>query len=76
VLVVFGTTDLQGSENERSKLASSVGAKPVLITGMNHELRIAPLDRAANNAASEDALRPLADGLIDQLVSFLTNALR
>jgi alpha-beta hydrolase superfamily lysophospholipase len=76
VLVVIGTTDLMGSVKDRSKLSEAVGAKPVLITGMNHELKTAPLDRAANDAASEDPKRPLADGLLDQLIPFLTNALR
>ncbi|PYP88665.1 MAG: alpha/beta hydrolase [Blastocatellia bacterium AA13] len=76
VLVVVGTTDLTGDEQDRSKLAEAIGAKPVVITGMNHELKNAPLDRAANDAASEDPKRPLAPGLLDQLISFLTNALR
>lgn len=76
VLVVIGTTDLMGSERDRSKLADAVGAKPVVITGMNHELKTAPLDRAANDSASEDPRRPLAAGLLDQLTSFLMNSLR
>lgn len=76
VQVVIGTTDLMGTEEDRSKLAEAVGAKPVVITGMNHELKTAPLDRAANDAASEDPKRPLAAGLLDQLIPFLTNALR
>ena len=76
VLVVLGTTDLQGSVKDRSNLAAAVGAQPVLIAGMNHDLKSAPLDRAANDAASEDPRRPLAPGLLDQLIPFLTNALR
>jgi alpha-beta hydrolase superfamily lysophospholipase len=76
VLVVIGTTDLMGTEKDRTKLADAVGVKPVVITGMNHELKTAPLDRAANDAASEDPKRPLAAGLMDQLISFLTNSLK
>lgn len=83
VLIIAGSglTDRDGNSVGMGKsdalrlLAEAVGAKPVLITGMNHELKTAPLDRAANDAASEDPKRPLADGLLEQLVSFLTRAL-
>ena len=77
VMVVQGTTDLQkAGVDEAERLAAAVGAKPVLIEGMNHELRAAPLDRAANDRASENPSLPLAPALLDQLIRFLTDALK
>ncbi len=76
VLVAQGTTDLTGGADHPTRLAAAAGVKPVMITGMNHELKSAPLDPAANDKASEDPRLPLAPGLLDQVVQFLKNALK
>gem|GEM_PF-3981582 len=65
-----------GGTDHATRLAAAVGGTPVIIGGMNHELKSAPLDRAANDRASEDPRLPLAPGLLDQLVTFLTSALK
>lgn len=76
VLVVQGTTDLTGGSDDPARLAAAVGEKPVMIEGMNHELKTAPLDRRANDKASEDPRVPLAPGLLKQMIPFLTSALQ
>ena len=76
VLVVQGTTDLTGKLDHATLLATAVGEKPVLIENMNHELKSAPMDRKENDKASEDPKRPLAPGLIEKVIEFLTSSLR
>jgi hypothetical protein len=76
ILVVRGTTDLMGPPDEPFLLAKAIGAQPVLISGMNHELKSAPADRKGNDAASIDPARPLAPGLTEALVPFLKSSLR
>ena len=76
VLVVRGTTDLMGGTDDPARLAAAAGVKPVIIEGMNHELKLAPLDPGANDKASEDPRLPLAPGLLEELIQFLTQALK
>lgn len=76
ILVVQGTTDLMGGADDPARLAAAVGSKPVMIEGMSHELKTAPLDRRANDKASEDPLVPLAPELLKQMIPFLTSALQ
>jgi pimeloyl-ACP methyl ester carboxylesterase len=76
ILVVQGTTDLTGGADDPARLAAAVGSKPVMIEGMSHELKTAPLDRRANDKASEDPRVPLAPELLKQMIPFLTNALQ
>ncbi len=75
VLVVHGTTDLMGGVEHAALLGTASGTQPVIIEGMNHELKSAPLDQKANDAASEDPRRPLAPGLIESIVAFFTKAI-
>lgn len=71
-LVVQGTTDLQVSTDDARRLAA---ARPetelVLIEGMNHVLKQAPPERAANLAAYADPGLPLAPGLATAIGTFL-----
>lgn len=76
VLVVRGTTDLTGRLEHATTLATAAGVRPVIIESMNHELRTAPLERKANDAATEDPKLPLAPGLLEKIVPFLTDSLR
>ena len=73
VLVVQGTTDLQIGEDDAKRLVAAVpSAKLVLIPGMNHVLKTAPADRAANVATYHDPSLPLAPGLLDAVAGFVT----
>jgi alpha-beta hydrolase superfamily lysophospholipase len=72
VLIVQGTTDIQvGVEDARALAAAKPDAKLVLIDGMNHILRAAPADRAANVATYTQPALPLKPELVPALVSFI-----
>ncbi len=71
VLIVQGTTDLQVTAENAELLASAQpGAKLVMIDGMNHALRKAPADRAANFATYRNPRLPLAKELVPALSGF------
>lgn len=72
VLIVQGTTDIQVLVEDATELA---GARPdatsVILDGMNHVLKTAPIDRAGNVATYSNPDLPLAPGLVEALVGFL-----
>ncbi len=72
VLVMQGTTDLQVSLEDAARL---VGARPgvafVKLEGVNHVLKAAPADRAANFATYADPSLPLAEGVADPIAAFV-----
>ena len=72
VLVVQGTTDLQTSMVDAERL---VGARPgvtlVKLEGVNHVLKTAPPDRAANVATYADPSLPLAPGVAEAIAAFV-----
>jgi len=72
VLVAQGTTDLQVSLEDAARLA---GARPgvtfVKLEGVNHVLKAAPADRAANFATYADPGLPLAQGVADPIAAFV-----
>ncbi len=71
-LVVQGTTDIQvGPSDARILAAARPGTALALIDGMNHILREAPPDRAANVATYRDPTLPLHPALIPLLTRFL-----
>ncbi|MBV8971839.1 MAG: alpha/beta fold hydrolase [Sphingomonadaceae bacterium] len=73
LLVVQGTTDLQVGEGDARRLAAAKpGARLVLIPGMNHVLKAAAADRAANLATYADPSLPLADGLVEAVAGFVS----
>lgn len=73
VLIVQGTTDLQVTADNATLLASAQpGAKLVMIDGMNHALRKAPADRAANFATYRNPRLPLAKELVPALSAFVS----
>ena len=73
VLIVQGTTDLQVPESEGKRLAEAQPkAELVIIDGMNHVLKEAPADPAANAATYADPTLPLAEGLMGAVLSFLS----
>ena len=72
VLVVQGTADIQiGTADARILAAARPGARLLLIEGMNHILRAAPLDRAANIATYSDPALPLAPDVVPAIAAFL-----
>lgn len=71
VLVVRGSTDLQVSAADVARLtAARPGVEALEVAGMNHILKAAPADRAANAAAYGRPDLPLAPGLIEPVVAF------
>ncbi len=71
-LVLQGTTDIQTSvEDARALAAARSGIELVLMEGVNHLLKVAPEDRAANIATYSNPDLPLADGVVDQVAGFI-----
>jgi uncharacterized protein len=72
VLLLQGTTDLQVSMQDAQRLA---GARPgitlVTLEGVNHVLKIAPADRAANFATYGNSALPIAPSLVEAITNFL-----
>lgn len=72
VLVVQGTTDIQVTVEDARRLAGGrSGVELELIEGMNHVLRPAPADRAANAATYADANAPLMPGVAAKIANFI-----
>lgn len=72
VMVLQGTTDLQVSAADAERLASArpgIGLKT--LDGVNHVLKTAPMDRAANLATYADPSLPLAPGVADAIAAFV-----
>jgi uncharacterized protein len=67
-----GTTDLQVSMQDAQRLA---GARPgvtmVTLEGVNHILKIAPADPAANFATYGNSALPIAPSVVEAVMSFL-----
>src|SRR5215470_7324198 len=72
VLVLQGTTDLQISMQDARRLA---GARPgvtmVTLEGVNHILKIAPADPAANFATYGNSALPIAPSVVEAITAFL-----
>lgn len=72
VLIVHGKTDLQVKVEEAGLLSKAKpDAKLVIIDEMNHVLKQAPADRAANMATYSDPSLPLAPGFGEAVTGFL-----
>ena len=76
VQVVQGTTDLQVTVDDALRLAAAAAVQPELVTGMNHVLKLAPRDRAANVATYTRPDLPIPASLVSAIASFLSSALR
>ena len=73
VLILQGTTDLQILPDDARRLASArPDAKLVLIDGMNHVLKEAPLDRRANLNTYIKSDLPLAPELLPAIAEFIS----
>ena len=72
VLLLHGTTDFQVPIDNAERLAEAQpAARLTRLEGVNHVLRIAPADRAANAATYNNATLPLAPGIADAAASFI-----
>jgi uncharacterized protein len=71
VLVVQGSTDLQTKLVDAQRLADAVGAKPAILEGVNHVLKAAPLDQAANLGTYVNPKLPLGNGVLETLTNFI-----
>ncbi len=75
VMIGQGLTDLQTNEADaRAMAVAQPGAKLVLWEGVNHLLKVAPADRAANIATYSDPALPLAPGVADDVAGFILEA--
>lgn len=72
VLVLQGTTDLQVTLQDAQRLA---GARPgvtmVTLGGVNHVLKLAPAERAANLATYANSALPIAPSVVEAITTFL-----
>jgi pimeloyl-ACP methyl ester carboxylesterase len=76
VLIVQGTTDIQiGVEEGQLLHEARPDATYAVIEGMNHVLKQAPAERAANAAAYSDPSLPLVPEFADALTEFLSTTL-
>lgn len=72
LLIMQGTTDIQISMADAERLESAhPGATLIKLEGVNHVLRVAPADRAANLATYGDETAPLAPGASEPIAAFL-----
>ena len=72
VLVMQGTTDMQVSVEDAQLLAHArPGVELALLPGVNHVLKVAPADRAANVATYADPSLPLAPGVAGTIAGFI-----
>jgi uncharacterized protein len=71
VLVVQGSTDLQTKLADAQRLAEAISAKPTVLEGVNHVLKTAPLEQAANLATYVNPKAPLGAGVLETLVRFI-----
>jgi pimeloyl-ACP methyl ester carboxylesterase len=72
VFIGQGTTDLQiGVVDAQALAAADPEATLKLWDGVNHVLKVAPSDRAANLAAYADPDQPLAAGVVSDVAGFI-----
>lgn len=72
VLVLQGSTDLQTTVADAKRLAEAQPrARLVILEGVNHVLKAAPAERAANIATYADPKLPLGPGVAEAIVGFV-----
>ena len=74
ILIIQGTTDIQVSTDDANRLAkANKGAKLAIIDGMNHVLKMAPIDRQMNILTYTQPDMPLKEELIENIALFLSH---
>jgi len=72
VFILQGDTDIQVSVEDARRLAAARSDTHLtILNGVNHVLKIAPLERAANMATYNDPHLPLAPGVLDTVVNWI-----
>ena len=72
VMIGQGTTDIQvGLTDANTLAAAQPSARLIVWEGVNHLLKLAPADRAANAATYSDPALPLAPGVVDDIAAFI-----
>jgi uncharacterized protein len=72
VFILQGDTDIQVSvEDARRLAAASSDAQLAILNGVNHILKLAPPERAANMATYNDPDLPLAPGVVDTVANWI-----
>lgn len=72
VLIAQGTTDLQVTMDDARALSTAQPRAALApFEGVNHMLKLAPLDRAANLATYSNPSLPLAPGVVDTVAGFI-----
>ena len=75
VMIGQGTTDIQvGMADADALAAARPDARRVAWEGVNHLLKVAPADRAANIATYADPALPLAPGVVEDVAGFILEA--
>lgn len=75
MLVVQGTTDLQVTPSDAEAIhAAQPASRLTVLDGVNHVLKAAPADRAANVATYRDPALPLAPGVAEAVGEFILQA--
>jgi uncharacterized protein len=75
ILIVQGTADLQVNVEDANRLAfANPQAQLLVLEGMNHVLKDAPMDQAGNLATYSQPDLPLAEGLVTAVTQFLNTA--
>ncbi|MEP7211302.1 MAG: alpha/beta fold hydrolase, partial [Alphaproteobacteria bacterium] len=70
-LILQGTTDLQTSAADAQLLDAAPRTKLVMLDGVNHVLKEAPLDRAANLATYTDPDLPIPNSVTQAIAHFV-----
>lgn len=72
ILILQGTTDIQVEVKQAEMLkACKPTATLKIVTGMNHILKEAPIDRTKNIATYSDGTLPIMPGLVDLIAAFV-----
>jgi alpha-beta hydrolase superfamily lysophospholipase len=71
VLVVQGDNDFQVKVEDARRLATAAHVQPVIIAGMNHNLKLAPADIRGNYLTYLNPNLPLAPGVADAITAFV-----
>lgn len=72
MMIGQGSTDLQTTLTDAEALqAAQPNAQLTVWEGVNHVLKIAPADRAANSATYSDPTLPLAPGVAEDIAAFI-----
>jgi len=72
VLILQGNTDVQVSVADAERLAkANPDAKLVVLDGVNHVLKAAPADMAANLATYADPALPMAPAVLPAIIDFV-----